>query len=234
MNKALRLATAIGLVAVAALSMAQPGQGRGGMRMMGGGDSSGIMLLSRKDVQKDLALTADQQTKLTAFQTTMREEMQAAMENARSSGGGFEGIRETMEKMMAESKKKVEAILTPAQVLRLKEINVQIMGGRAVTVPDLQKELGITEEQKGKIDALVAKQQEANMALFQKMRDGELDREELQPKMRKNDEVFKVELDKILDEKQRLKLKEMGGKKFTLDPNEPMGFGGRGGGGGGL
>jgi Spy/CpxP family protein refolding chaperone len=225
-------------VAVSALSMAQGG-GRGGfggmMRM--GQDASGVMLIQRKDVQKDLAITADQKTKLEAYQQAQQDAMRARMEEMRNGGGGGfdpEAMRATFTKMQEENKAKIAAILTKEQMERLKQINIQMMGARAALVPELAKELGITDDQKASIDKLQETANQANASLMEKMRSGEIDREEFGPRMQKNNDALTAEIEKALTDAQKAKLKEMGGKKFDRDPKEQTGFGGRGGGGGGI
>ena len=240
MKNMMRGLLALTIVGAACLSLAQGGgRGQGRMGMMGGfNDPSGMMLIGRKDVQKDLKVTPEQLTKIEAARTAQQEEMRAAMEAMRSGGGGgggFEGMRETFEKMQTANRKKMEEILTKEQVLRLRQINLQVMGGRALMVPEYQKELGLTTEQNDKLQALQQQMMQANQALMERVRSGEITREEVQPRMQKNGEVFNAEALKILTPEQNAKLETLKGPKFTLDPNEPLQMGGRrGGGGGGL
>lgn len=204
------------LLALSAVSFAQGG-GRGGgrmggMMMQGGGPAN---LINREDVQADLKVTAEQKSKLTALQDKQRQEMQAAFEEMRN-GGSFDqdAMREMMTKRAKQSEKDVNAILTTDQAKRLKEIWVQISGNSVITNEDMQKELGMTDEQKKKVKDLQAKQQEATTALMEKMRNGEIDREEIQGIFKKNTETFNKEVGKILTDAQNAKLKEMGGKPF--------------------
>jgi hypothetical protein len=90
------------------------------------------------------------------------------------------------------------------------------MGNGAIAAADLQKELGVTDEQKAKIKDLQEKQQAANTSLFEKMRNQEIDREQLQESMRKNTEAMNTELGKIATDAQKAKIKEMGGKPFKF------------------
>ena len=201
---------------VASAALAQGGgRGQGGMRMMGGGDSSGIMLLQRKDVQADLGITDDQKSKLEAARTKMMDDMRAQFQ------GGSRPEPEAMQKMFAkmqeDMKKETEKVLTKEQMSRLKQINIQLAGNNAAAWADIQKELGMTEDQIKKIKDLQAKQQEANQGLFQKMRDQEMSREELQDAMKKNGETLKAEMGKVLTAEQKDKLKAMGGKEFKAD-----------------
>jgi hypothetical protein len=209
----------VAILAIAVLSNAQGG-GRG--MMMQGGGGNPLMLLTRDDVKKDLALTDDQNEKLTAFsdQTAMRDRFMKAMQD---SGVSFEEMRTEegrkkmaplMEKMQADLKKEVEAILTPTQVKRLAEINVQFNGNRSVLQKDIAKAVGLTEDQNKAIADLQKKQQAAMQGLFAQVQSGELTMEDVQAKRKKNDEILDSEIGKLLTEAQKAKLKEMGGKKF--------------------
>lgn len=208
------------VLAIAVLSNAQGG-GRG-MMMQGGPGGNPLMLLTRADVKADLALTDEQSDKLAAMndQTAMRDKFMKAMQD---SGLSFEEMRTDegrkkmapiMEKIQADMKKEVEAVLTPTQVKRLAEINIQFNGNRSVLQKDVAKAVGLTEEQNKAIADLQKKQQAAMQGLFQQIQSGELTREDMQEKMKKNGEILDSEIGKLMTEAQKAKLKEMGGKKF--------------------
>jgi len=214
-----KLILGIAVLAIAVMSQAQGG-GRG--MMMQGGGGNPLMLLNREDVKKDLALTDDQSEKLAAFndQGAMRDRFMKAMQD---SGVSMEDMRTEegrkkmqplMEKMQADMKKEVEAILTPAQVKRLGEINVQFNGNRSVLQKDIAKAVGLTEDQNKSVAELQKKQQDAMRGLFQKVQSGEMTMEDVQATRKKNDEILDTEIGKLLTEAQKAKLKEMGGKKF--------------------
>jgi hypothetical protein len=146
------------------------------------------------------------------------------MKFMQDSGMSFEDMRSEegrkklapmMEKMQADMKKEIEAVMTPAQVKRLGEINVQFNGNRSVMQKDIAKALAITEAQQTKIDALNKGVGEARRALMEKMRNQELSMEEFQEKNKKNDDILNTEIGKVLTDAQKAKLSEMGGKKFV-------------------
>ena len=216
-----KLLIGIAVLALAVFSQAQRGQGMG--MMMGQGGGNPLMLLAREDVQEDLALTSEQKEKLLEFtgQEAMRNRFMKFMQD---SGMSFEDMRSEegrkklapmMEKMQADMKKEIEAIMTPAQVKRLGEINVQFNGNRSVMQKDIAKALAITEAQQTKIDALNKGVGEARRALMEKMRNQELSMEEFQEKNKKNDDILNTEIGKVLTDAQKAKLSEMGGKKFV-------------------
>ncbi|MFY7883168.1 MAG: hypothetical protein ACOVR6_12845 [Fimbriimonas sp.] len=216
-----KLLIGIAVLALAVFSQAQRGQGMG--MMMGQGGGNPLMLLAREDVQEDLALTSEQKEKLLEFtgQEAMRNRFMKFMQD---SGMSFEDMRSEegrkklapmMEKMQADMKKEIEAVMTPAQVKRLGEINVQFNGNRSVMQKDIAKALAITEAQQTKIDALNKGVGEARRALMEKMRNQELSMEEFQEKNKKNDDILNSEIGKVLTDAQKAKLSEMGGKKFV-------------------
>lgn len=204
------------------------GGGRGGGRMfgqgrMGGGDWG---LLSRKDVQTELKITDEQKTQITAAQEAQRESMRGAFQNFRDMSD--DERQKAMQKMQEDQKKVYEGILTKEQATRLKELGIQRAGNGAILRPEVQKDLGITEEQKKKISELQTKQQEAQRALFEKVQNQEIERDQMQEAMRKNQEILGAELGKILTTEQADKLKKMGGAPFKFDPSEDRGRGGGG------
>lgn len=214
------------------------GQQRGGMGMMSVTKS---MLLGRNDVQKDLKITAEQKAALEKAQADQRAKMQARMEELRNGGGGgggdFTAIREEFEKMAKEADDAAMKVLTKEQQTRLGQIQIQFDGMRVILKPEIQKELGMKADQKKRLDELQEQQQAANMAIMQRVRDGEISREEVGPLMEQNNKALDAEFEKVLTDDQKAKLKEMQGAKFTRDPKDDeamrnFGRGGRGGGGG--
>jgi len=185
-------------------------------------DPSGVFLLRREDVQGELKLTADQKSKLTTIQEDQRAKMREMFQNG-GGGGDREAMMAEMQKMQAENNKVTLAVLDDTQKKRLKELAVQRMGNGIAANAEMQKELGITDDQKTKIKDLQAKQQEASQAVMQKMRDGEIQREELQAIMQKNTDIYNAELGKILTDAQKAKIKEMGGKPFKFVEQQPGG-----------
>lgn len=233
-----KVATLVALASIACLSVAQGGggggRGQGRFMQMGRGGGGALMLVNRKDVQADLKLSEDQIKKINDLRDKMQEDMRSMFQNMQASGGGGDrqAMQDSMKKMNDEYKAKLDGILSADQQKRVKEINVQLQKNRAIMDPDVQKELGITSEQKSKIDDLQQKQQEAMQELMTKVRNQEMDRTAMQDTMRKNNDIMDAELGKILTADQANKLKAMGGAPFTAteQPNGG-GFGGNGRGG---
>jgi hypothetical protein len=227
MNKKMLFAALI--VSAAALSFGQFGGGGGGR----GGMSPG-MLVTRKDVQKDLNLSTDQLNQIIKIQTDMRDAMRARMQ-----GVDFQNMSdEDRQKMFADMQKandatndKYEAVLTKTQHSRVIGIFLQLNGNSAALNKEIQTILSVTTSQKAKIDDLRAKQQAAMGETMQKVRSGELQWSDMQGIMQKSRDVMNTEIGKILTATQKAKIVSLQGAKFT--PVEEPNNGGRGGWGGG-
>lgn len=209
-----KLLFGITILAVAVLAQAQ----RGGMMMGGGAAGNPVMILGREDVQEDLKLTDDQKEKLADY-TDMQKMFPKMMSAAQEAGISREDMRsEKGQKFFKDYqekiRKEIEGILTPDQAKRWNEIAIQMAGNMAVARPEIAKLVGLTDDQNAKIKDLQKKQGEAMQGLIQQMRDGELTREDLQEKMKKNNEILDSEVGKLLTEPQKAKLKELGGKHF--------------------
>lgn len=121
----------------------QPQDGAGRGRSGFGGGLA--FLVGSEAVRKELNLTDDQIKKI-----------QAAMPQRPAQGQGDSGLsREEMQAEFAEAQKKIEALLTPAQKTRVKELQYQMMGLRAFTNDAVVKELALSEDQVEKIRGLL-------------------------------------------------------------------------------
>ena len=183
-----------------------------------GGTNNPTDLLRREDVKTEIKLTSDQETKLGEVQDEIRTEMMAKFQ------GGQRPAREEMMKMFAEGQKKanekIAKILTADQSKRLMELFVQRTKFKAAGNADVQKALGLTEDQVAKIKTLNEGMQKANQGIMQKMMSQELDQEGAQAKFKSNDEALNTEMGKVLTDAQKKKLTEMGGKPFEFKEDQ--------------
>jgi hypothetical protein len=225
--KASRILVVLACAALTVGALAQGGGGGGRQFRMGGGGPTSLLMsfggrggggggqqsTLRTDVFTDLKISDDQKAKLDDLQAKQREKMQAMFQN-----GGDRPSQEEMQKIFAkaqeENTKAINDILTPAQQTRLGQVWIQVQGNRAVLNADTGKALGITDDQKTKIDDLVTKQGEANRALRDKQQSGELQADEVRQKMQDNNKSLDTEIGKILTDAQRAKLKDMAGPEF--------------------
>ena len=213
---------AIGLGIVAALAVAAnlqaqgpggPG-GRGGM--MGGQRGSLLMLLQNEQVQKEIELVADQKEKVTALATETREAMLAKMgdmsnlsqEERRTK---MEGMRKEIEEETAKTQKKVEGILLPKQLERIKQIQIQVQGAMALSNAEVVKALALTDDQQAKIKTI---NDDARKAMRDMFSGGGPPSEEDREKMQKSMKETETKLMDVLTAAQKEKLEKMKGSKF--------------------
>jgi Spy/CpxP family protein refolding chaperone len=204
------------------------GFGRGGMGGPGGGGY--LRLLQNEKVQKEIELVADQKQKLEALAKEAQEARRAKM------GDMSKLSREEMQKKMEEvgkemqeevqkTQKKVEEILLPHQVERVKQIQLQsqleMMPGMTLASPEVVKGLDLTEDQQAKIKTI----NEEAMKAMGDMRPGggrpatdeerekrKKAREEMDTKRKENN----TKLMDVLTAEQKEKLEKMKGPKFDV------------------
>jgi Spy/CpxP family protein refolding chaperone len=210
----------IAVLAIATTSAMAQGM-RGGF---GGMMYSTAGLMRRDDVKTDLQLTDDQKNKIAALNDDMRSKMREAFQN---SGGDREAAMKTMGELMTKANDQVLKILTPDQQKRLKEIRYQLQGYSVVrTDKELQTELGLTDDQKSKIEAIGKEADAANASVGEKMRNQEIQRDEAMASYKKNTDALNSEIEADLTADQKTKFTTLEGKHFDAQPQ--TGFGGRG------
>lgn len=129
-------------------------------------------LMNQNDFRKELKLTGDQNKKITALAKAHQKGMQDISKKAQS-GGDMAAMTATlkeMETLDSDTDKAILAELTPEQVRRLSQIKWQILGVKSIYDPELQKELGLSEEQIGKLNEWKKGESERMMALVQASR----------------------------------------------------------------
>ena len=177
--------------------------GRGGPGMM---MRSPLFLLTQKAVQEELKLSDEQVQKAQA----------AIGEQMRTAGPGLQGLEpdeaaKRRKEMSAKADKVVAEILTPEQAKRFKQVRLQVQGVRAMSDPEIVKELKITDDQQRKIKEI----QDDNQKEMRKLRQ---DAGATQKEMRERQEELRKstheKLMSILTDDQKTKWKEMTGEPF--------------------
>ena len=206
--------------------------GRGGFP--GGG--SPVFLLMRSQVADELKLTEEQTEQI---RNIMREGMGDRRERRPE---GEQPTEEEREKAREEARKRAEGllkqlkekVLSAEQGKRLDQVVMWVEGPRVLASDKVVQALGITDTQKGQIDA-VLKEMEAKMeAAMQKLRDSRTEGQDFRALFQKGAE-FRDQLQKetakklmpILSEEQTNTFKQMMGAPFKLESRMPD-FRGRG------
>jgi hypothetical protein len=227
-------------VMVAALAVSGEAQqrGRGGFGF-GGQTASLVTIASNEAVQKDLGLSSDVASKLTALRDDYRAAVQKEYQDAGINFQNFQNqsneerqrnaqkMAEINRKLTDEFNPKVKALLSADQLKRLAQIQLQAnlrnLGPAALTTaatPEVAAALSLTNEQKEKLNAVrdefAAKQRE----LFT---GGNVDRQAMD-KLRAE---RKTKAREILTAEQQQKLDELKGSEFDVAQINLFGFGGR-------
>ncbi|MFO0790248.1 MAG: hypothetical protein U0805_12415 [Pirellulales bacterium] len=216
-----------GLLAIVTTSVAQPPGpppgGPGGPGGFGGpfGGGGGVLGLAMRDeVQQELQLVDEQKEKIRGLtdelRTKARDEMRGMFENMRDLSdeerrAKFDEIRKKFESINTDMEKKLDGILLPHQLDRLKQINLQnqvrYRGASALTSGDVAQALNLTDEQREKLEKRAAEVQE-----------------ELQTKIRELQAEARKKMLDVLTPEQQAQLQKMMGDQFDMP--EPS-FGGQ-------
>jgi Spy/CpxP family protein refolding chaperone len=218
------------LLTVSAIAFAQDqGQGQGGRRggrgrgmgRMGpggmfGGAGMNLMLVNNEKVQKELEITPEQKTKIEALGKEMRSNMpdfgglRDLSDDERQAK--MEENRKKMEKVMQDAQAKLKEILLPNQLDRLNQIRIQAAGTMILMDPAVQKDLGITDDQKAKMKTINDDARKQGRKLFENA--SPEDRQANMDKMQKLRKETDEKVMDILTADQKTKLEKMKGEKF--------------------
>jgi Spy/CpxP family protein refolding chaperone len=208
------------------VSLAQPtpppGGGFGGPGgPFGGGGLLG--LATRDDVQQELQLVDEQKDKVRAIsddmQTKTREEMRGLFDQLRDLSAEerrakFGEIRAKFEAINSEMEKKLDGVLLPHQLERLKQIDLQNKirqrGASALTSGDVADALKLTDDQRDKLEKRAAEVQD-----------------ELQTKIRELQADARKKMIDVLTPDQQAQLQKLMGDNFDLKDQAPGGFRGQ-------
>jgi hypothetical protein len=141
------------MLAFAAVAPGQPPFGGWPTRASGGLE----WLLQNSDVRKELKITPSQRTKIGELSRSLHEKHRPELERLKNEGAnGRAKMLALMANISEESAKEMETVLSPEQMKRLRQIGVQALGLEAFFDPGLERELGLTPEQKEKLATIAS------------------------------------------------------------------------------
>lgn len=205
-------ALSIASIATTAIPCEAQGQGRGFR-----GGRGGRNVLSIPEVQKELKLEQAQIELLNAL-----NQDRAGFDREAFRSMTPEQRQEAFAKRRAERDKKVAEILDAKQVARLKQLELQQAGVRALGQPNVATELKLTTDQKQKIEAALTAERESMRSAFESFRsnDGQQPTDEQRQaafaKMREMRTATDTKLNAILTDAQKTQWKAMQGAPFTF------------------
>jgi hypothetical protein len=175
----------------------------------------GLRLVLNASVKEELKLTEEQAAKLEEEDKELRARFTDQLREARLDKEKLDAIYTAMN---AEATRLAAAVLTRDQMRRLRQVDVQIGGLSALLRQEIREELGLSEEQKSKIDALNEEYNKRSKALIQ---EASGDREKLTESVKKarelRDEALEASL-RLLSDDQRKAWREMTGAHFDYKP----------------
>ena len=114
-------------------------------------------LLQNPDVRKELKITPSQRTRIGEVSRSLREKHRPEFERLKNEGtNGQAKMLALIGTISEESAKEMEGVLTPEQMKRLRQIGVQALGLEAFSDPGVERELGLTPEQKEKLATIAS------------------------------------------------------------------------------
>jgi len=204
------------VVACESVSLAQRGGRRRGRR-----ETNAISLAALQQVQGELNVTEEQRAQIqelfddyrgqsqelfAGLQDLSREERAEKMVELRGERG----------KLAAESRKKLAGLLKEDQLKRLHQIVIQALGGRSLARDDVAKALGLTDEQREQIKAIVDSEQDRRRTLIEKVQSGAIERSEIRAEFATmRNEISDAALG-LLSDDQKESLTKLQGEKFEL------------------
>ena len=212
------------ILAISATEVTAQDQGRA-MAFRTGGESPNdpTYLLASKSVQKELALTESQ---IASFQ-----KLRDAESGSHPFAGGAligqsqENIQKKLEQHAAENRSRVFNLLTPQQIARLNEINIQVVGVAALSFNDVAEKLALTAEQKAKLKNVAGEARRKQDDLNAANNGRAVEASKRQAYKQKLDEITaerKKQAFAVLTNEQQAKFKTLEGEKFdtsTIQPN---------------
>ncbi len=202
----------------------------------GGGGDPAIALLGNEKIREEIDLMPDQVEAL----KKIRDEVGArgerpdfdfrnATEEERTAF--FEKMQAAQKERAKKMREQLEEVLLPEQLTRLQELSIQIRGVGALQDEEVQKELGITDEQKKKFETT---RETIQTEMREKMRElmASGDREKMREAFGNVRTEMEAKVMEVLTSDQKKKFEEMKGEAFEM-PEELRGGMMRGGPGGG-
>jgi len=154
--------TALALLVAAAPSYAQAQQGQRGRRGGRGGRGGVLGLVSIPEVQKELKMEQPQVDLVTALATQARD----PQARTQLQGLSPEERATRSAARRAEQEKQVAGILEPKQMKRLKQLELQQTGIRALDQKEVADELKLTDAQKTTVHTAIQAERDAMQAAF--------------------------------------------------------------------
>lgn len=220
-------AVALSVTAVPSFAQGPGGGGRGpgfgGPGGPGGGNIS--FLVQMPEVQKELKLD---QTQVELLQDLRQNGPRPNFQELQSLSP--EERQKRFQAMQADQEKKVGEVLNKQQMSRLKELQLQQQGVRALDRVEVANALKLTSDQKNQVKNAIQGERDAMRQAFQGFQPGgdppsDEQRQAAFKKMQDTRTATDTKLNSILTSSQKQQFTSMQGAKFNFPQRGPGGFG---------
>ncbi len=216
-------------------------------------------LLSINGVAEEVELTTEQADSLDGLWDETREELRSMQSDFQQAFANsdreptkeqLDALNQSVRKVLAAELARMKRTLLDGQVVRLQELQIQLLGPKALLVSSVVSELEITKQQQREIKRLLQKaDQKSNQEIAEFRRDPNAYVKKLQAKksrgsksaqpdsdkplsaeekkqalkelIRKHQTELEEATDEILDSKQRKKFRKMRGEEFDFLEGKP-------------
>lgn len=204
----------------AVASAQQPGQPRDGAVFTGPPSMGKVGLVRNPRVQAELKLDDDQKAKVGEIATRLGEARGEQVTDRQQ----LRERREAFAAKVAEEEKKLDEFLNEAQQKRLSELSLQAEGIRALFRDDFADKLGLSDEQREKLQAILSEQRE--QARRERAQRGEGRQRGDFAAIRERARERERQVMEVFSEEQKKKWEELKGEPFQMSGRRGDGAGG--------
>jgi hypothetical protein len=216
MRTCCRFVFVLGLSAILAspLLAQQPQRGQRGQGGGGGGPGGLGALVQNESVQKELSIDKDQAVKVKEAVQQVQDKHKDEFAKLRDLSQDERRTKgqELGRTVSGEVMKAVGEVLKPDQIKRLKQIELQQMGSRAFTSPEVQTALSLKDDQKEKIKSIT----EASAKEMQDLRQDRANAQGNREKMTAIRKETQEKVQAVLTDDQKKAWKDMTGEPFQV------------------
>jgi hypothetical protein len=179
---------------------------------LAGNNSVGRYLLSRKDVQTELKLSADAVSKIEAILTKVKSDVAADQAAIKAKQKPATPVGQ----IFSAANEQLTALLDKSQNDRLHQISLQQRGVEAFIFPDVQHEVGLTAAEVSQIEAVLTTHQAAVRKLNADLKAGTLTKDQYTTQMRDSLKEFYKNLNAAVTPEEHKKLIELEAPRFKF------------------
>jgi hypothetical protein len=197
------------------LPPAQKGSGQGPLAALKlGGALLGtqpLAALQHPEVRKELGLSASQRSQIDDVVAQMKADLQEKVRRAKRNpfGANRSALKREAEARLAQADRDAQQVLDASQRKRLREVCVNVGGSLSVVVPEIGREVGVSEGQRSRIQEEVDNLRKGLAGLS-------ADGGSSDPEAKRLSASAQARADAILSPSQRDKLRDLAGSPFRL------------------